>query len=84
MSTKILFPQNKNQTKDSMVQAVNDLFICFLKNFVFIKLGNSNWSGIGKISLNSSPEGLVNTLFIFAVENLIANQNSQTAKFLFL
>ena len=84
MSTKILFPQNKNQTKDSMVQAVNDLFICFLKNFVFIKLGNSNWSGIGKISLNSSPEGLVNTLFIFAVENLIANQNSQTVKFLFL
>ena len=84
MSTKILFPQNKNQTKDSLVQAVNDLFICFLKNFVFIKLGNSNWSGIGKISLNSSPEGLVNTLFIFAVENLIANQNSQTVKFLFL
>ena len=84
MSTKILFPQNKNQTKDSMVQAVNDLFICFLKNFVFIKLGNSNWSGIGKISLNSSPEGLVNTLLIFAVENLIANQNSQTVKFLFL
>ena len=84
MSTKILFPQNKNQTKDSMVQAVNDLFICFLKNFVFIKLGNSNWSGIGKISLNSRPEGLVNTLFIFAVENLIANQNSQTVKFLFL
>lgn len=84
LAQKFYSLKTKSQTKYSVVQAVNDLFICFLKNFVFIKLRNPNWSGIGKMSLNSSPEGLINTLFIFAVENLIANQNSQTVKFLFL
>lgn len=34
------------------------LFAGFLKNF-YAKLGNSNETSVGKVPLNSSPQGLV-------------------------
>ena len=38
------------------------LFAGFSRGFIYTKLGNSMWPSIGKIPLNGSPEGLVNTL----------------------